>query len=118
MEIEKMKAASWVLLLLGIWLLASPMVLHVDTVLARSNLAAAILVILAALWGLASRPERHASGWIALLIGLWVFMSPYALAVVEGAVPLANNGIVGALLMVFAVLRTLNEATPTRYPAA
>lgn len=107
-----MKGASWVYLLLGIWLLASPMVLHVDTVLARSNVAAAILAILAALWGVVSRPERHASGWIGLLIGLWVFMSPYTLAVVEVAVPLANNGIVGGLLMIFAVVRTLNEATP------
>ena len=107
-----MKGASWVYLLLGIWLLASPMVLHVDTVLARSNVAAAILAILAAVWGVASREERHASGWIGLLIGLWVFMSPYTLAVVEVAVPLANNGIVGGLLMIFAVVRTLNEATP------
>lgn len=113
-----MKGASWVYLLLGIWLLASPVVLHVDAVLARSNMASAVLAIIVAIWGIASREERHGSGWIGLLIGFWVFMSPYALAVVEGSVALANNGIVGTLMMVFAVVRTLNEAMPSGSPAA
>lgn len=112
-----MKGASWVNLLLGIWLLVSPMVLHVDAVLGRSNMASAVLAIIVAIWGLVVREEHRASGWIGLLIGFWVFMAPYVLAVVEGAVPLANNGLVGALLMIFAIVRTLSEPTPPQRAA-
>ncbi|HVZ23071.1 MAG TPA: SPW repeat protein [Vicinamibacterales bacterium] len=100
-----MKAASWVTLLLGAWMAASPFVLHVDPTLSHANEIGGIVMVLLSGWALVVPPQKRLAGSLCLLLGFWIFTSPYALGVVETSVPLANNGIAGALLIIFAVLR-------------
>jgi hypothetical protein len=111
-----MKSAAWVTLLLGIWLLVSPMVLHNTGTLATNNLASGILVVLASIWALMVAAPRHTAGWVTLLLAFWVFSAPYALnvATVADAPTLANNGLCGSLLAIFAVVRTLSPHLPSR----
>lgn len=110
-----MKSAAWVNLLLGVWLLVSPALLHTSGVLATSNLASGVLVVLVSIWSLMVAPNRHAAGWVSLLLAFWVFCAPYTLnvaATAGDAVILANNGLCGSLLAIFAIVRTLSPHLP------
>lgn len=109
-----MKWASWINLILGIWLLISPGVLHVDGVLMNNNMACGVLAVLAAIWGLIVVRDNHLPGWVSLAIGLWVLVSPWVLAVEGGSVALANNGLCGSVMSIFAVLRLLPAPLPSR----
>jgi hypothetical protein len=113
-----MKAGGWVNLFLGAWLAASPLVISVDPTLSHSNEIAGIVMVLLAGWSLAVSSRKTLAGWLCLLAAFWIFCSPYALAVVDGSVALANNGIIGALMMIFAVVRTLTgPPLPGEQPA-
>jgi hypothetical protein len=112
-----MKGCSWVTLALGIWLLASPFVLHFGPVLTANDLICGTLTVVSAIWSLMTPPENHLGGWLGVVVGFWQFSSPWALGVIAGAVPLADNALVGTLIIMFALLRTLSGPLPTQKTA-
>jgi hypothetical protein len=62
-----------------------------------------------ACWSLAAEPENHAPAMLNLAIGIWMVISPFIVGY-SGDVMLWNNLIAGALMIVFALVRT---ASPT-----
>lgn len=105
MMLQHQGMARWaelVLLGLGVWLLASPATLgYRAQALVWSDLAAGLVVItLAALallrgWALAA--------WLAALPGIWLIVAPLVFWAPDAAA-YANDTVVGALLVAFAVL--------------
>jgi hypothetical protein len=113
-----MKGVSWVNLILGVWVLVSPAVLHISGVLMESNVAIGILAVLVSIWSLLVPARNHAPAWVALVIALWVLISPWALNVPPVAQTLASNALCGAVMTIFAIVRFLSApVTVTRTPA-
>ena len=109
-----MKPTSWVILGLGVWLAVSPMVLHVTGVLATNNMVCGVLALLFGVWGLATAPRMHASGWLATMLGLWILFSPWSLAATAGltAAGFANNALCGSVMTIFGIARSTSGPEP------
>ena len=101
-----MRGASWVVLVLGAWLAASPMVLHIGSPLSATDVVSGILAVLIGVWGLASAPRMHVAGWISIAIGLWVLAAPWALGVDVGAAEFASNALCGSVMAIFGIVRS------------
>jgi hypothetical protein len=109
-----MKWGSWVNLIIGIWLLISPVVLHLAGIAMNNNIAFGILAIIVAIWSMVVMPQNHAPAWINLAFGIWVFISPWVLGFAAGYPALWNSVICGVLLVIFAIVRM----SSTRLPAS
>jgi hypothetical protein len=111
-----MKGASWVVLILGAWILVSPMTLHVPGMLADSNIVFGALAIVVSIWSLAVMPQNHWPAWAELAIALWILMSPWVLHLAGEEAPIfASNALSGAVMSIFAVTRFLS-ARPAYAP--
>lgn len=108
-----MKSASWVNLLVGIWLLISPAALTLARPLVSNNVAFGILAIIVAVWSLVVVAENHAPAWINFAFGIWVIIAPWALGAREMA-GVWSNLISGALLIIFALVRVARHRLPAR----
>ena len=100
-----MKGASWLNLMVGIWLLVSPAWASAGTGGFGGNAALfGIAVIAISIWSLVANPANHAPAWLNLAIGVWMFISGWVLGYETTAV-LWNGVITGVLLVVFSVAR-------------
>jgi uncharacterized membrane protein len=87
---------------LGLWLIASPFTLgYGSTALMWSDMIGGILVM--ALAAIAFRSGRAWPAWANTLVGLWLAFAPL-LFWTPSAAAFANDTLVGALVIVFAVL--------------
>ena len=101
-----MKWASWLNLIIGIWLLFSPWALHFGGTAAANNaILFGILAIIIAIWSLVAAPLNRVPAWINLVFGIWMFISAWAVAYAAGMGAVWNSVITGVLLFVFAVAR-------------
>ena len=90
------------LLVLGLWLIVSPFTLGYRSVLLTwSDIISGILVI--ALGAIAFHTGRAWAAWANTFVGLWLAFSPLAFWAPDAAA-YANETLVGALVIVFAVL--------------
>ena len=100
-----MKAASWLNLIVGIWLLISPTVLNVGAGPLRANAVIfGIAVIVISIWSLLISPANHVPAWLNALIGVWMFISGWVLGYNVPAAPW-NGLITGVLLVIFSITR-------------
>ncbi len=90
------------LLALGLWLITSPFTLgYKSGLLTGSDVISGLLVIVLAV--VAFRTGRAWAAWSNTLVGLWLAFAPLAFWAPE-ATSYANDTLVGALVVVFAVL--------------
>jgi hypothetical protein len=108
-----MRGVSWVNLFLGLWLAASPFVLHLSGVLLVSTVASGILTALVAIWGVMAPAENHLPAWVGLVIAMWIMIAPWALHAVPADAPvqLGNNGLCGSIIAIFAIARSASADT-------
>jgi hypothetical protein len=113
-----MKGASWVNLVLGIWLVFAPWALQFAGAAAANSVIFGFLVLIVAAASLSVQPSNHASAWMNLFLGIWVFISPWAIGFTF--VPLAfwNSFLIGAAIVVFALLRMAAGRRVTTRPMA
>jgi hypothetical protein len=112
------KAASTISLLAGIWFFVSPWVYGSYTHgVAFNNWFAAALIIIFSLARLGRPAYATAMCWANMVMGIWVFCSPwiYSYAGVEGA-RFVNSIIVGIVLFIASVI-SLRLSAP-RIPTA
>jgi hypothetical protein len=102
---EHYAAKRWVLapiVVLAAWLMASPFTLgYRSTALAWSDVSSGIVVLGLAI--LALRPNRGLFAWSIALVGAWLVVAPLVFWAPD-AVGYANDTLVGALLVAFALL--------------
>ncbi len=107
-------SASWLNILLGIWVIVSPFALAFGLfprALWNNVATGAAIVILGIIR--AGVPQQSGWSWANAILGIWLIISPFVLAF---AMPIAlwNNVILGILVAIVA----LANAATTRTPAA
>jgi len=101
-----MKEASWINVVLGIWLLLAPWQLHFTSGAMVGNSAGlGLLVLLVSGLSLLVSDTNHGFAWINIGLGGWVIVSPWVLGY-GATTSLWNAAIVGGLIVVFALIRT------------
>jgi hypothetical protein len=98
-------------LLLGLWLLASPYFLQF-TLYSEQRMNVGLLapmIIAFALTRLAVSPPYYWVGWVNVLIGIWMVVSPFAFGLGHITDLMLNFVIVGALLIVTGVLASFEK---------
>jgi hypothetical protein len=93
---------SWINVLLGIWVIISPLVLGFSQHPAAmwNNVATGGAVGILALIR-TSTPQQPGWSWTNVVLGLWLIISPFALGFATG-VALWNNVILGIIIMIVA----------------
>ncbi len=104
--------ASWINIVLGIWVIVSPFVLAFAQFPRAmwNNVATGALVGILAIIR-AGTPQQPGWSWMNVLLGIWLIISPFVLAFANG-VALWNNVILGIIIIITA---WANAAT-TREP--
>lgn len=100
---------DWVNVVLGIWLCIAPWLLAkssgVSTIGANLMVEAwgvGLIIVVMSICGLA-RPSTAAPEWINMLVGLWLFVSPWALSISATMPSISTDDwIVGVLVFVLA----------------
>jgi SPW repeat len=117
MDIRKTLAAQWkdaVNLVLGLWLIVSPWVLHFATDRAPLWNASAVGLIIAVA-ALAALISFHRwEEWIEAALGLWLIVSPYLLSFTTQMNATVNHVIVGLIVAALAVWAAATAETARR----
>lgn len=97
--------ASFVILLLGLWLMSSPPTLGYGGGLAVNDYASGALIVLLSALALVPRLNTYAR-WAVSLVGVWLMFAPLVFWTPSAAAYL-NDTLVGALVVAFAILVTM-----------
>jgi hypothetical protein len=110
-----MKWASWLNLIAGVWLICAPGVLYFGSGIVTANaITFGVVTVLVAIWSLASARTTHAPAWINLVIGVWMFISPWTLGYSTSGPALWNAVIVGGLMVIFSAIRMTDRSVLAR----
>jgi hypothetical protein len=112
----KERAASTITVLLGIWLIASPLVFDYSGKypVLNSEFVGALVAMLAII-RLVSLRESAGVNAISLLLGFWTIVSPWAIGYVANKPALANNLMVGVLVTALAIWSARATATEPKH---
>ena len=97
--------ASFVNLILGVWLITSPPTLGYGGKLALSDYASGALIIVLSVLAFMPRLNAYAR-WAVCFVGIWLMFAPLVFWTPSAAAYL-NDTLVGALVVAFAVLITM-----------
>jgi hypothetical protein len=102
-----MKNASWVNILIGIWLIVAPWVIGYSVGSARAeDVLLGIAISLVALWSLSVTASATTPGWVNLILGIWVAIAPWAIGYSALAGRAATNAVImGILVIIFSAMR-------------
>jgi hypothetical protein len=93
---------SWTNVALGIWLIVAAFLFrHASGVGVTENIVTGSFVALTALWAARAFKPRVSlvASWTVALTGLWVLAAPFALGYERGTAAVANDVIVGCVIV-------------------
>lgn len=90
-----MKVTSWIIGILGLWIIVSALLVFTPQVILWSNLVSGIVIAFA---GFSFIEEKKEYGWIAGVVGLWIFISAFIPDLLAGP-GLSLNGIVAGAVV-------------------
>jgi hypothetical protein len=103
--------ASWINLLLGLWMIISPFVLRY-TVSATAQWNGVVVGVLIAIAGLsATQSYSSAASWWNVIFGIWLFLSPWILQFGQLQNASTNDMIVGAAVVILGLIAGLTKAS-------
>ena len=99
------KVASTINVLAGIWLIISPFVLRFWHVSAASwdNIIVGVIVLVLAAIRVAQPTRNLALSWINLILGIWLFISPWVLRFSHERAATSNDVVLGIIVFVCAI---------------
>jgi len=103
---------DWLIVVIGALLFVAPFVLGAtaNQAAARTAYAGGVLLAIAGLWSLAgSSPADHVAEWAEIVIGVLVFLTPWALGFTALTAMASSVWIAGILAVVLAGSVVLNE---------
>ncbi|HEX5476085.1 MAG TPA: SPW repeat protein [Vicinamibacterales bacterium] len=106
-----MKWASWVNFLLGLWLIVAPFAMGFGVMrgVAANDVVFGILIAVFALWSLTSLVPPPAVSWLVAIFGLWVLISPAALAYGGISVVASRTNVVtGVIVLILGIARAIS----------
>lgn len=99
--------ASFVNLILGAWLIASPFTFgYRSTAMTRSDIISGLLIIVFSLLSAAKGFVGNPARWANCFVGIWLLFAPLVFWTPDAAA-YANDTLVGSLVIAFAVLVTM-----------
>jgi SPW repeat len=103
-----MKRASWINLILGIWLIISPFAFGSMglRVTAGNNIVLGILLIASSWWILAMVTRAVGVSWFQMLCGIWLVIAPFVLQYRAVTHALANDVVVGIIVFVVGLIES------------
>jgi hypothetical protein len=115
-----MRWASWVNFILGLWLIVASFALGFSHVpgAAAEDVILGVLIAVFALWA-ASTVAASGPSWVEFALGVWVVIAPFVLGYsAASAVEVTNDVIVGAVVLLLALVRVVGARRPVRTTAA
>lgn len=100
-----MQLSSLVNMVIGVWLMVSPVVLGYGGVAAVNDVALGATVIGVAVFALVLLPAFTASSWINVFCGIWLVFAPAFLSYQHLRVPASNDIAMGLLITIIASVR-------------
>jgi uncharacterized membrane protein HdeD (DUF308 family) len=99
------KVASTINIIAGIWLIISPFVLRYWHMTAATwdNIIVGIVVLVLAAIRVAQPARNLALSWINLILGIWLFISPWVLRYSTDRTPMSNDVVLGIIVFVCAI---------------
>jgi len=107
-----MKRGYWINLILGIWLVISPLALGSMGMQAvvGNNVVLGVLLIASSWWILAAAAEAVGVNWFQVLCGIWLIISPFILSYHGLTHAIANDVVVGIIALVVALVESQARA--------
>ncbi len=116
-----MRWASRINCILGLWLIISPFVLKYSHVTGAvpEDVILGLLIAAFSLWMAATYEAPAGPAWLVVLFGIWVVIAPFVLGYSpQMASAVANDIIVGIVVLVLALVRAVGVGRPTTRPLA
>src|SRR5579864_1392735 len=103
-----MKRITWINLILGLWLIISPLVIGYSaaSVAAANNIILGVVVVACSWWMLAAIAGADWCGWVQLLCGIWLIVAPFVLRYSELTHAVSNDAIVGIVVFIVSMVET------------
>jgi hypothetical protein len=105
-----MRRHSWapiVLLLIGVWLMASPFVLHYSAMRPSAvfeDFVPGILLVVTAGWALAARTAPVFAEWIQALCGVWLVLGSFVLLFSRVTPASLNHLVIGFVVVLISLM--------------
>jgi hypothetical protein len=111
-----MKALSWINFILGLWLIVAAFALSAASrpIMAEEIVLGIIIACLAAIS--ATRPSPVVS-WLVAIAGLWTLIAPAAIRYAGMRASLANDIVVGIVVLVLGIANAVYRQSPVRTQA-
>jgi hypothetical protein len=109
-----MNRVSYINLILGAWLVASPVVLGssaTDRIAAANDVSLGVLLIALSWWLLAARTAHLYMSGCQLLCGAWLIAAPFVLTY-RGFYATLNDAIVGAVVVIVSLFEAWGLVRP------
>jgi hypothetical protein len=113
-----MKRITWINLILGLWLIASPFALGyagIAHTAATEEVVMGIIVAACSWWWLAAMSPMMGMAWFEMLCGIWVLIAPFVLSY-SVARAKGNDVWVGIVVLVVAVVAAIGIGQTTTRP--
>ncbi len=113
-----MKRITWINLILGLWLIASPFALGYSGIAhtaAVEEVVMGIIVAACSWWWLAAMAPMMGMAWFEMLCGIWVLVAPFVLSYGVARAK-ANDVWVGIVVLIVAIIVAVGtgQTTTTR----
>jgi thiol:disulfide interchange protein len=103
-----MKRASWINLILGIWLIIAPFVFGSTGLrtVTGNNIVLGILLIASSWWILAAKIQNAGVSWFQMLCGIWLVIAPFVLRYRDVTHAMANDVVVGVIVFIVGLIES------------
>lgn len=101
--------------LLGLWLISAPVVLHYGGAPATNDVIMGVVVGAIALGSIVLLPELTATSWVNLFCGIWIVFAPVIFGFAQLRSVATTHVAVGLLITILAAIRAAAKPrVPTR----
>lgn len=112
-EYQNIKTVNWLIVLAGLWLILAPFFLGFSgTILSMNDVITGVVIAMVSLVAIGLPEDSKWINWISALLGVWIFITPFFMALV-GTAGMWNNLIVGSVTIILGIWGTMSISSPS-----
>ncbi len=114
-----MKRVMLINLVVGLWLIVSPVVLAYTAagIGAINDTVLGAILVASSWWILVGKPREIGADWLQVLCGVWLIIAPFVLRPPELSAATINSVVMGIVVLVVSALDTWTVMHPHARPA-